>query len=130
MDEQPEPRSDLEREISSFAQNVRSKRFERAKQADSSPNQTHSGTQPHEIPAESDQPDECPECGFEPADPDALFDGSEESQDHRAAILSSGPDPFWKRTAESEDGRVRRIKTVCPECDETVDEYEPPVRRD
>ncbi|APX98710.1 hypothetical protein [Natronorubrum daqingense] len=68
-----------------------------------------------------EQPDTCPDCGFEPVDPDVqVADGPDELLEARAAAYSEQVNQFWRTTTETEaDGRFR-IVISCPDCGETV----------
>jgi len=78
-------------------------------------------TEPNDI----EYPDECPECGFEPADPDVLVSEKSEEIKNRASSIREQLDdaPFWIQQVVTSDDGSMTIKTVCPKCDTTVQDF-------
>ncbi|NUC75009.1 hypothetical protein HTZ84_22350 [Haloterrigena sp. SYSU A558-1] len=71
-----------------------------------------------------ENPDACPNCGFEPDYPDAhLSDGPDELLEKRAELLGEQPDSFWQSTTTTSSDGTYTLRIQCPDCDETVAEY-------
>lgn len=68
-----------------------------------------------------ERPDECPECGFEPADSDGeVADGPDEILENRAELLAESLDSYWRSVTETDNFGNYTIRVQCPECGATV----------